>query len=87
MESGSLAEFRSGRWDTVGIVEAQEPGAIRCMERERIGQPMRTFPGRGNVLDLELDPKAALEDVFAAVEGQEKFQPEIAILWPFNIIS
>jgi hypothetical protein len=60
--------------NAVGVVEADQPRAVRRVQRERVGQAVRSLPGRLDALDLELDPVALFEVVDARVESQQKLE-------------
>ena len=70
----------------MGVVEPDQPLAVRRMQRERIRQAVRSLLGRRDALDLELEPVALLEMMDAAIEGQQKLDPVIGAAI-FNIIS
>ena len=61
------------------IVEADEPLAIRCMQRERVGQAMRPLPRRVDASDRETDPIPAFEMMNVAIEGQEELKTVISV--------
>jgi hypothetical protein len=54
----------------MGVVETEQPHTIRCMQRERVRQPMWPLLGRLNAFNLELDPVAFFEVVDTSIEGQ-----------------
>jgi hypothetical protein len=58
----------------VGIVEADQPVAVRIMQRKRIAQPMRPFWRRFGALDPEFQPIALFEVMNTAVEVEQEFQ-------------
>ena len=69
-----------------GVVEPDQPLAIRIVQCERIAQAMRPLPGRLRPLDLELDPIPALKQMPPPVEGQQELQRVVGsgaqpILW------
>lgn len=72
--SGALLEPRTLRRNAVGIVEADQPHALRIMQCERITEAMRSLWRRIGALDLELEPVALFEVVNAAIECQQIFK-------------
>ena len=69
-----LAKARTSWWHAVGIVETDEAPAGWIVQSEGIAQSVRPFRRRLRPLDLELEPIALFEMVYAAVERQEEFQ-------------
>ena len=57
------------------IVEPDQPGTIRRMQRERIRQAVRSLLGCLDALDLELEPVALLEMMDEAIESQQELEP------------
>jgi hypothetical protein len=72
MRRRARAQARSQRRDSVGIVETDQPGALRIMQGEGVAQPVRSLRGRGRAPDLELEPVSALEMMNAPVERQQE---------------
>jgi len=68
------AKPRAVRQHSVGIVETNQPIAVRIVQRERVAQPMRTFLRRHDPLDLEFQPVAVFEMMNAAIKRQQKLQ-------------
>jgi hypothetical protein len=58
----------------MGIVETDQSRAIRRVQRERVGQSVRSLLGRLDALDFELDPVALFEMVDATIESQQEFE-------------
>ena len=58
----------------MGIVESQQPPAVRTVQRERVGQAMRPGLRCGHLPDRELHPAAALEMMLAPVESEQEFE-------------
>jgi hypothetical protein len=54
----------------MGVVEADQPRAIRCVQRERVGQAVRPLTACFDTLDLELDPVAFFEVMNTPIEGK-----------------
>src|SRR5271166_5407521 len=54
-------------WHAVGIVEADQPRAVRSVQRERVGQAVRALLGRLDALDFELDPVALFQMMNASI--------------------
>ena len=61
-------------WHAVGIVEADQPRAVRSVQRERVGQAVRALLGRLDALDFELDPVALFQMMNASIESQKEFE-------------
>ena len=58
----------------MGIIEADQTGPVRRMQRERICQAMRPLGRNVNAADLEFDPMALLKVMDAAIEGEQELQ-------------
>ena len=58
----------------MGVVKAHEAAARGIVQRERIAQAVRAFPGSGHPLDFEFEPVPLLEVVDTAVERQQELQ-------------
>jgi hypothetical protein len=73
--SAAALESRTAVRNFVGIVEADQPLAVGCVQRERVRQTVGTCLGRAHARALELEPIASLEVMNAAVEGQQELGP------------
>jgi hypothetical protein len=69
-----LAETGAMRRHTVGIVETDQPVAVRVMQRKAVPQTMRTFRRYFRAPDLEFQPISLVEQVDAAIEGKQEFK-------------
>src|SRR5882672_3804144 len=58
----------------MGIVKAHQPCAIRCVQRERVRQAVRSLLGRLDALNFEPDPVALFEMMDAPIESQQEFE-------------
>ena len=58
----------------MGVVETDEPLAVRRVERQRVGDPVRDPPGLLHRLDLELEEMTAREVVQSTVIGKQQLQ-------------
>lgn len=72
--SARPVEPRALRQHPVGIVEADQPIAVRVVQRERIAHSVRTFWRRRNPFDLELQPIALFEMMNASIKGQQNLK-------------
>jgi hypothetical protein len=63
----------------MGVIEADQPRAIRSMQRERVRQSVRALLDVVGALDLELDPIAFFEMMDASIEGQQELKPIIGL--------
>lgn len=58
----------------MGIVEADQAGAARAVQRKRVTQPVRPFRCRLCPFDLEFQPIALFEMMNTTIEGEQEFQ-------------
>jgi len=58
----------------MGVVETDEPLAVRRVERQRVGDPVRDPPGLLHRLDLELEVMAAWEVVQPPVIAEQQLE-------------
>src|SRR5450755_724027 len=63
----------------VGIVKADQARAIRCVQRERVGQAVRSLLGCLDALDFKLYPIALFEMVNAPIEREQEFESVLAV--------
>lgn len=64
----------------MGIVEPDQPGAIRGMQREGVGETMWPLRRYLHSFDLKGEPIPLLQVVNAAIEVQQELE---GVLWPF----
>ena len=69
-----LSETRAMRCHAVGIVKADQPIAVRIVQRERIAQSVRPFRRRLRPPGLEFQPVALLEVMNAAIKPQQEVE-------------
>jgi len=57
--------------DAMGIIDAEEPGAIHIVQREGVFDPVRPLPGRRGLHDTEPDAPAIREPISPAIVVEE----------------
>ena len=70
----------------MGVVETDQPGAVRTVQRERIVQAVRSRWARLDAPDLELDPVAPFKMMDSSVERQQELKV-VLVRAVFHIIS
>ena len=58
----------------MGVVKAYQPRAVRIVQRERVAQAVRSLWRWRSPFNLEFQPIALFEVVYAAIEREQKFQ-------------
>jgi hypothetical protein len=69
-----FAEPRAEGWHPMGIVEPNQAGAGRIVQRKRIAKTMRPFRCRRCPPDFEFQPIALVEMMNATIERKQEFE-------------
>jgi hypothetical protein len=57
------------------VVEPDQPGTVRRMQRERVRQAVWSLLGCLDALDLKLEPVALFEMMDAPIEREQELEP------------
>jgi hypothetical protein len=63
----------------MGIVETQKALAVAVVQSQGVIEPMRLLRPRRNLLNLELDPEAALQDEGLAIELEKGVEARVSV--------
>jgi len=67
-------EPRAPGWNAMRVVEPDQPGTVRRMQRERIRQAVWSLLGNLDPLDLELEPVAFFKMMDAPIEREQELE-------------
>jgi len=60
--------------ELVRVIESDQPGAVRRVQRERVTEAMRPLRRRLHALDFEFEPVSPFQMMNAPVERQQELE-------------